>query len=257
MLRQLTHTAVSHRPLLGLAAVALLVLSAAGVRAEPATADEPATLGEQLQAITDGFANRAPESMRKAFSQGVADVKATGILDSALGVGDKAPDAELTAPDGSKVAFRSLWADGPLVVTFYRGGWCPYCNLQLRALDQSLTQFTGAGAKLVAITPELPENVKQTAQKNELSLRVLSDPGNKLARELGIAFRLPDSIMPIYKRMIDFNKYNGDDSFELPLAATYIFDSKGVIQYAFLDADYKKRAEPADVVAAVKKIVGE
>ncbi|MEM6331064.1 MAG: peroxiredoxin-like family protein [Planctomycetota bacterium] len=219
-----------------------------------ATADEPPTLGEQLDELSADFAKRAPEAMREAFAQGIEQVEATGILEKALNVGDKAVDATLLDAEGGKVKLSSLWAEGPLVISFYRGGWCPYCNLQLRAMERSLAELEGAGARLVAVTPELPEKAKKTAEGNKLSLTVLTDKGNTLAGKMGVAFRLPDAILPIYKQRIDLNAYNGDDSYTLPLAATYVIDTAGVIRYAFLDADYKKRAEPADVVAAVKRL---
>lgn len=212
------------------------------------------TLKNQLDDLAAGFAQKAPQPMRDAFAQGIEQVRGTGIEEKALNVGDRAVDAELTAPDGQQVRLSSLWADKPLVITFYRGGWCPYCNLQLRALEESLAELGEAGAGLVAITPELPEQVQETTSKNDLTLTVLTDQGNKLAYRMGIAFKLPPAILPIYKERIDLEKFNGDDSYTLPLAATYVIDTKGVIRYAFIDADYKKRAEPAEVVKAVKAL---
>ncbi|MEM6798564.1 MAG: peroxiredoxin-like family protein [Planctomycetota bacterium] len=232
-----------------LAALLALCLTAAS-----AQADEPPKLGAELDAIAAGFAKKAPAAMKQTFAKGIADVEATGILDRALNVGDASIDAELPAPDGSTVKLSKLWSQKPLVIAFYRGGWCPYCNTQLRALERALGDIEGAGAKLVAITPELPEKARETAVKNKLSLTVLTDRGNALATQMGIAFTLPDAILPIYKSRIGLEAYNGDASYQLPLAATYVIDTKGVIRYAFLDADYKKRAEPADVVAAVKAL---
>ncbi|MEM8864274.1 MAG: peroxiredoxin-like family protein [Planctomycetota bacterium] len=215
---------------------------------------ETPMLSDQLEAYAAESAARLPAAMRDKFAQGIAEVEASGIVASARQVGDKMADATLEAPDGAKVTLSSLWAEKPLVISFYRGGWCPYCNLQLRALDQSLTDLGDAGATLVAITPELPEKVRETAAKNDLSLRVLTDRSNSLAREIGIAFRLPDPILPIYKERLGIAEYNGDERYELPLAATYIVDTTGTIRYAFLDADYKKRAEPAKIIEAVKQL---
>ncbi|MEM6798735.1 MAG: peroxiredoxin-like family protein [Planctomycetota bacterium] len=225
-----------------------------GATASRLQAGEPPRLDEQLKEISAGFAKKAPPAMREAFAKGIQQVEETGILERALGVGDKAVDAELTAVDGAAVRLSKLWSEKSLVIAFYRGGWCPYCNAQLRALEQSLAALGDAGAELVAITPELPKSVKETAKRNQLTLTVLTDEGNALAGEMGIAFRLPDAILPIYKQRVDLEKFNGDDSFTLPLAATYVVGTDGIIRYAFLDADYKRRAEPADVVAAVKAL---
>ncbi|MEM1271884.1 MAG: DUF1579 family protein [Bacteroidota bacterium] len=212
-------------------------------------------LQDRLNQMTAESAKRLPAGMRSKFSQGIEDVRATGILDKALKVGDRLPDATLQGPDG-EVSVGSLWADRPLVVTFYRGGWCPYCNTALQALEAAREEIEAAGASIVAVAPELPEKTEQTAAANDLSLTLLTDRGNRFAGKLGIAFRLPDVILPIYRDRVGLAAFNGDQEFTLPLAATYVVDTEGVIRWAFLDADYKKRAEPADVVAAVKKLRG-
>lgn len=234
--------------------VAMLLAAATDSQAQPQSTVEP-TLSSELKTLADGFAKRAPLTMRRAFAKGIADVEATGILQKALAVGQPAPDGTLVSPDGNEVSFASLHADRPLVAAFYRGGWCPYCNTQLRALQRSLAAIESAGGRLVAIAPERPEKVQETVAKNELTLTVLTDRGNELAKGFGIAFTLPPSILPIYQKRIGLAEYNGDSRNELPLAATYVIGVDGVIKYAFVDADYKKRAEPADVVAALQKLM--
>lgn len=238
--------------LTGPLAVLAATLVATAASAQPAATAEP--LQPQLDEMAAGFAAKAPQAMKSAFAQGIADVRALGLEASAKRPGDAAPAGELLDAQGEPVPFASLWADGPVVVSFYRGGWCPYCNLQLRSLQASLAAVEGAGAKLVAVTPELPAKASETAGKNELAFPVLSDPDNRLAKRLGIAFALPESIRPIYEKRIGLAAYNGNDNNELPLAATYVIDTDGVIRWAFLEADYKKRAEPADIVAAVEAL---
>lgn len=237
--------------------LSLILLCAAAASAQNTTqdsADENLTLAEQLEEMAAGFAGKAPEAMKQAFAQGVADVRALGLEASAKQIGDAAPNGKLLDANGQPVEFSSLWADGPVVVSFYRGGWCPYCNLQLRALQASLQSIEGAGAKLVAVTPELPEKAVETTSKNALAFQVLSDADNELAKALGIVFTLPDAIRPIYQQRIGLSTYNGNDDDQLPLAATYVIDTDGVIRWAYLESDYKKRAEPADIVAAVESL---
>lgn len=223
--------------------------------ASMADADGPQpTLADQLKQMAADSAKRLPVEMRKNFSEAIEEVRESGIEKKAKQVGDQAPDGTLMAWDESEVTLSQLWAKQPVVLTWYRGGWCPYCNLQMRAMQQSLAGLEGAGARLVAITPELPENTKQTAEENKLSFLVLHDKQNQLAHEYGIVFDLPNSIAGTYRDRLQLPKVNGYDHLELPLAATYVIDKQGVIRWAFLDADYKNRAEPADVIAAIKKL---
>ena len=135
---------------------------------------------------------------------------------------------------------------------WYRGGWCPYCNIQLRAMQLSLNDIENAGARLVVLTPELPKKAMQTAEAANIEIVALHDKDNGLAKQYAILFDLPDPIVPIYRDKLKLPEYNGSDKLQLPLAATYVIDKSGKITYAFLDVDYKKRAEPSDVVAAVK-----
>jgi peroxiredoxin len=217
-------------------------------------ADETPTLAQQLEAKAAASANNAPPAMKQAFAQGIAEVESLGLAKSAKQIGDLAIDGELTAWDGTKVKLSDEWEKQPVVLTWYRGGWCPYCNLQLQAMQKSLAELRGAGAKLIAISPELPENVKATAQTNRLTFLMLHDANNTLAKQYGIVFELPEVIKPMYRDRLQLGKVNGSNELALPLAATYVIDTKGRIRWAFLDSDYKKRAEPAEVVAAIKSL---
>ena len=140
-----------------------------------------------------------------------------------------------------------------LVITFYRGGWCPYCNLELNAFQQMIPDFEVAGAKLLAISPEVPDHSLTTQEKHDLSFDILYDKGNEISKEFGLVFTLPQEIRSIYDKFgIDVVDHNGDETFEVPMPATYIVNQSGEIVYHFVDADYTKRSEPADVLAAVK-----
>ena len=142
-------------------------------------------------------------------------------------------------------------------MSFYRGGWCPYCNLALRALQNGLGDLVGSGANLVAITPELPDNSLTTSEKNHLEFPVLSDPGNEVGRAFGIVFPIDDEIVVTQLAAgKDVAALNGADVAEVPLPATYVVGTDRVIRYAFVDADHTRRAEPADVVRAVSDLVG-
>jgi peroxiredoxin len=183
------------------------------------------------------------------------ELAASGISRRALKAGDRAPDFLLPDARGGHIRLRSLLAKGPVVVSFYRGGWCPYCNLELRALQGALPEMKLLGAELVAISPETPDGTLSTAEKNELTFPVLSDVGSATAKAFGIVFDLAEELRPIYTLFGHaLPNRNGDDSWALPIPATFVLDREGVVAVAFVDVDYRNRLEPAEVVAALRAL---
>ena len=174
------------------------------------------------------------------------------IKNNALQVGDKVENFTLANHLGKNVELVDLLKKGPVMISFYRGAWCPYCNLELKALNDYLPQFKTKSAQLVAISPQLPDQTLTTAQKNELEFDVLSDVGNKVAQQFGLLFTLDKRIQELYTGFgIDFEHTYGDKTYQLPLPATYVINQEGVITYAFLNEDYTLRAEPSDVMTAL------
>lgn len=214
------------------------------------------TLGEQLAERQAGFEKDAPPERVATMAAAVATVADSGILDKALKKGDKAPDFTLQNPVGESVNLYAELEKGPVILTWYRGSWCPYCNLQLHDYQKHLVDIQSAGAQLIAISPELPDGALSLTEKHALEFIVLSDIGNAVAREYGIVYRIPDTISGGYQAggRNDLAKINGDDSLELPLAVTYVVGQDGTIEYAFVDADYRKRAETSEVVAFVAQM---
>lgn len=245
--------------------IAVTICSTSAVHAQSSANSKPVTRGSstkmsntlssQLEEKASQSRSRMPAPMLETFKKGIDSVRATGIEKNAKQVGDDAIDAQLVGWDGKSVTLSELWKKGPVVLMWYRGGWCPYCNLQLRAMQKSMDQLNGAGATLVVLTPELPEKAKETAEANDLSMVALHDKNSAVAKEYGLVFQLPEAIVPAYRDRIKLPEFNGNDAMELPLSATYVINQEGKITYAFLDADYKKRAEPAEVVQAVKQSV--
>ena len=175
------------------------------------------------------------------------------IKDNALQIGQKVENFSLANHNGENIELADLLKKGPVIISFYRGGWCPYCNLELKALNDYLPQFKTQSAQLVAISPQLPDETLSTAQKNDLEFDVLSDLSNKVAEQFGLLFTLDERIQALYTQFgIDFEHYYGDKSFKLPLPATYVINQEGVITYAFLSEDYTLRAEPIDVMTALE-----
>ena len=209
---------------------------------------------KEIEAFRKDAASKSPPEVLKVVDEGVEGIRKSGVVEKALKVDDKAPDFELPDASGKPVRLSALLENGPVVVTWYRGAWCPFCNIALRGFQKSLPEIKAVGGSLVAISPQTPDNSLSTAEKAGLGFEVLSDGGNKAARSFGIAYKLPVVTTELMKGRVDLQKYNGDDSKELPLGATYVIDRAGVIRYAFVDADFRKRAEPSEVVGALKKL---
>lgn len=211
------------------------------------------SLKAQLDSRKDAFGAKAPADVKKTYAEGIQAVVDSGVVQHAKQVGDTAPDFSLTNAAGETVQLSDVLKEGPVVLTWYRGGWCPYCNLALRAMQKELPNFQAQGATLMALTPELPDESMSTTEKDELEFEVLSDLNNTVARDYGIVYTLTDGVASIYEEKFGLSAHNGSDSDELPLAATYVISQDGTISYAFLDADYRNRAEPSDITAALQK----
>lgn len=215
----------------------------------------PQTLSQQLLAYQAEFAGKAPAEIKATMAEATQALAASGLMEQVLEVGATVPDLELPDATGKSVRLSELLSQGPVVVNFYRGEWCPYCNLELRAFQLMQSEFEAAGAQLVAISPELPDHSLSATEKHELAYPVLSDVGNKVAKQLGLVFSLAESLRPIYLNFgLDIPAHNGDESYELPVPATFVIDRDRTIRYRFADADYTKRAEPSEVLAAVKAL---
>jgi len=211
--------------------------------------------GDELAGIKRMAIERRGAEVIATYERGIDELRAAGIAGRALAAGDAMPNFELPDAHGRTVRSADLIAGGPLIVTFYRGGWCPYCNLELRAYQAAIGRIRQAGAAVVAISPELPDRSLATAAKNELAFDVLSDPGNGVARRFGLVFRLSDELVDIYRRNgNDLERHNGDGSWELPIPGTFLVDRTGRIALADVDPDYSRRLDPAEVLGALEKL---
>ncbi len=209
------------------------------------------SLTEALTKQLEQNRSKIPSEKLAVMEQATANLASSGIVDRSLKAGDRMEDFSLPNALGKTIAIAPILARGPVVISFYRGGWCPYCNLELRALQQALPEMKALGAQLVTISPQTPDNSLSTAEKNELTFEVLSDVGNHVARKFGLVYQLP--LRPIYASFgVDLPAYNGDDTFELPIAATYVIAPDRTIIHAFVDADYTKRQDPAKIVEVLK-----
>lgn len=187
------------------------------------------------------------------LAKATEDLIKSGQAQRAIHQGQKAPDFVLPDAKGRPIRLSELLKKGPVVLTFYRGGWCPFCNLQLKGYQDRLSDIRAKGAELVAVSPQLPDFTASTVEKDALTFPVLSDVGNSVARQYGLVFKLPGEVIPIYKKFgIDLEKNNGDASHELPMPGTYIIGRDGVILLSQVEADYKKRLPVETILGALK-----
>ena len=194
-----------------------------------------------------------PSDKLVVMDKATADLVASGLSKGALKAGDRMPDFTLNDAHGEPVRLKDLLELGPVIISFYRGGWCPYCNIELRGLERALPQIKKLGASLVAISPELPDRSLSTEEKNQLTFRVLSDTGNKVARSFGVAFRLPDDLLAVYKGFHHaLDEINGTEGAEeLPMPATFVVDHTGIVRLAFVVEDYYQRLDPDVIIESV------
>ncbi|ALG74676.1 alkyl hydroperoxide reductase [Azospirillum thiophilum] len=194
-----------------------------------------------------------PRPVIETMQRATAELIASGAAAHALKAGDKAPAFTLGDSDGRAVSSAELLADGPLVVSFYRGVWCPYCNMELQALQAALPTFQALGAGLVAISPQTAPNSRKSVRQNALGFPILSDPHNDVAAAFGLRFELPDYLIELYKGLKnDLPAFNGDPSWSLPMPARFVIGQDGAILYAEVNPDYTRRPEPEDMLPALR-----
>jgi peroxiredoxin len=210
------------------------------------------SLQEQLDELTAKLRGLVPAERLAIIDRAVQELQASNPGERALKPGDKAPSFAL--PDGDGMTWQSdaLLRGGSLVIVFFRGRWCAYCNAQLAAVQQIHQQIALAGASLVAISPQTQKHSYMTRDMHALRFPVLSDAGNQVARQFGLVYRLSPEMQAMYESiMTKLPGYNGDTSWELPMAATYISRPNGIISYARVDADWRQRSEPGDVLSSL------
>jgi peroxiredoxin len=209
-------------------------------------------LKHELADFRAEFERTAPAGRAALYNAKVEELRASFPLDQALGVGEEAPDFTLPDAQGRPVLLSAALRDGPVVLAFYRGGWCPYCNIQLRAYQRALPQIAALGGRLIAISPQRPDGSLSTVRKNELAFAVLSDAGNSVARSFGLVYALP---MELREALRSNGKalpgINGDDSWELPLPATYVIAADRRIVLAAIELDYRNRLAPEAIIASL------
>jgi peroxiredoxin len=215
------------------------------------------SLNEQIAAFVSKMAKNAPPAVLASLDVEIKKLADTGISEKALKVGAEAPNFRLPNAQGGTFELSTQLSKGPVVVTFYRGGWCPYCDLTLRAYQANLSGIRLLGADLVAISPQTEDYSMSAAEKKGLEFPVLSDLRNAVARQYGIVFQLPDAWRELQTKFGNpMPKFNGDESWELPIPATFVLDRRGTVRLRHVDPDYRRRLEPEAILRSLREIRG-
>jgi peroxiredoxin len=195
-----------------------------------------------------------PRSVVATMHRATAELIGSGAAQRAKRAGDVAPDFSLKDPEGNVVSSADLLKRGPLVLSFYRGVWCPYCNMELQALEAAKPEFDKYGASLVAISPQTAPNSRKSVRQNKLSFPILSDAKGKVGTAFGLRFNLPDYLVELYKQLKnDLPTFNDDPSWTLPMPARYVIGRDGVILYSEVNPDYTRRPEPEDMIPVLEQ----
>lgn len=213
----------------------------------------PATLREALQSFQDGLSQQLPPAVHASLAAAIDSHIASHPAAHALKIGSTAPDFTLPDLRGQPLTLSKALV-GPVVLTFYRGSWCPYCDLQLRAYSRMLPELTRLKARLIAVSPQRPPaDGAGSSDYSSLGFPLLVDADNKVARQYGVVYSLDDAMRTVLKGFgLDLAAVNGTDRWELPVPATFVISSDARIRWVHVEADYRLRAEPEDILRAVK-----
>lgn len=214
------------------------------------------SLREKTEAKVAAGRKDKPEFMQ-AVDEVIAKAKEFQQGSNAIGLDHKAPNFVLPNPKSELISLADLLAKGPVVVTFYRGSWCPYCNIQLRALQERIGDIHDLGAQLIAISPQVPDDSLTTDEINNMDFIVLSDQDAKVASEYGVAWEVPEFLIDHMRvdRSLDLEVINNGNSSILPIPATFVIGRDGKVKWRYVDVDYRTRSEPDDIIEALKKLL--
>jgi peroxiredoxin len=217
------------------------------------------SLQAQLDAFKADFESgkppyHAPRAVIELMQRATAELIATGAASRAKKAGDTAPSFALKGTNGNVLSSGELLRRGPLILTFYRGAWCPYCNMELQALEAAKAQFDKYGASLIAISPQTAANSRKSIEQNNLTFPILSDPKGKVSESFGLRFQLPDYLIELYKGFKnDLPLFNDDPSWTLPMPARFVIGQDGIILYSEVNPDYTHRPEPEAMLPVLER----
>lgn len=242
--------------------ISILLLAVAPIQLGASDRDANASIPSYRDALEAFRAERAKAGGmglgaedKRVMEQAAQDL-AAAMPEPGLKTGEKAPDFALPNAFGEEVRLADVLSDGPVVLTFYRGAWCPYCNLQLRGLNQTLPFIEKEGARLVAVTPQKPDKSRDQVEDDGYPFEILSDLDDKVMKAYGLFFEVPAELSELYKQRfsLDLAEFNGEGRYVLPVPATFVIDRSGVVRAAFANVDYRSRVEPAEILESLRAL---
>ncbi|REC76037.1 AhpC/TSA family protein [Chryseobacterium elymi] len=206
-------------------------------------------LAKQIDELNHTLSSRLPNEVLQAFEKSIEELKTRNLEEGSLKVGDKMPEFSLPNTMGQMISSGEILKKEKMILAFYRGNWCPYCNLELRSLQQTLSRIKNENAFLAAVSPQTLYHSRTTAEKNNLGFNVLTDADNTFAKKLGIVFQLPDFILPYYQSLgIELTDFNNNEENTLPIPAVFVVDRNGYIIFRFLDVNYMNRLDIEELI---------
>ena len=213
------------------------------------------SLADELMQMRAEVLRTYPAEANAAFAEAIEQLRMLQLAEISLAVGDVFPEFTLPDDAGHLVSSSDLLAERPLAVAFFRGTWCPYCTAELKFLEHVHPAIGDAGAELVGISPDAPQQLAESRRALDLHFRLLSDTNGRLAQLCGLNYDVPDRLVDFFiSAGIDLPGRHGRDGWSLPLPASYVIDREGVVALALADPDWRFRAEPADLIAAVRRL---
>ena len=210
------------------------------------------TLAKQIEQLNQELSSQLPQEVINAFGKSVDDLKTKNIEDRCIQPGEKMPEFILPNATGKMIDSNDILKKGKMILAFYRGSWCPYCNLELKFLQDNLSRIKDKNAVLIAVSPQTPDHSLSMAEKNKLGFEVLSDQNNDFAKKLGIFFQLQDFVLPYYRNLgINLSEFNNNDENLLPVPAVFVVDQDRRVIYKYLDVNYMNRVDVEELIQAL------
>ncbi|REC59427.1 AhpC/TSA family protein [Chryseobacterium pennae] len=207
------------------------------------------TLAKQIEHLNQELSSQLPQEILEAFGNSIEDLKTKKINENSVQIGDQMPEFSLPNALGKIISSEDILRNGKIILAFYRGSWCPYCNLELKFLQDHLSRIKDKGATLIAVSPQSPDQSLSMMGKNKLEFEVLTDIDNNFAEKLGITFQLQDFVIPYYKSLgINLSDFNKNNDNVLPVPAVFVVDENRVVTYKFLDVNYMNRVDVEELI---------
>lgn len=211
------------------------------------------SLSDRLATFSAQFGEKCSQEKTAAVERAIAELAAGLSARTQPEVGTRAPDFTVVSTGGDDISLQTCLRQGPVILLFYRGGWCPYCALTLRAYQQAYTAIRAAGGDLIALSPQTRARARSDVDAHQLSFVLASDPGAEVARRYGIDYELAGELKKLYQQLgHPLPDYNGDDTWLLPVPATFVIARNGIISLRHVEADHRKRLEPAVAIASLQ-----